>query len=291
MKTTLTSLLMLAASPALLADITATATPATATPQAPTRIQGNCDLLASNTLRATYLGIREIQTQTFDQEMPSITQVAVFQVIENLAYRRYVRYGDGRLHPGAYFSVEMNRELPGQPSSIVDTIAQMQPGEEAVMKMDHLYIFGDQTGMPIRPCSRMARRQAAAAGQVQPTAVPQQEGTASYTAVSRRFSIHGNGATASTEVISQKLPGSDEVQTRMFINGQEVDPATRQPLNATPAPSAPPAQPSAETPAPQQQPAERSEGDVIVEDTPQPAAPAPGPCPAPTPQPAENENF
>ncbi len=162
MKTTLTSLLMLAAaSPVLLADITAGA-PATTTPQTPTRVMGNCDLLASNTVRATFLGVRAIQTQSFDQATPTTVHVGVFQVMENLAYKRFVRYGDGSLKPGACFTVALTRDLPGQPANIADTIARMQPGEEAIMKIDHLYIFGDQEGKPIRPCSRMARRQGAA---------------------------------------------------------------------------------------------------------------------------------
>ncbi len=161
MKTTLTSLLMLAAaSPALLADISVS-TPVSPTPQTPARAMGNCDLLASNTVRATFLGVRALQMQSFDQAAPTTVHVAVFQVIDNLAYKRFVRYGDGALKPGSCFTVAMSRDLPGQPASIVDTIAQMQPGEEAVMKIDHLYIFGDQEGKPLRPCSRMARRQAA----------------------------------------------------------------------------------------------------------------------------------
>ncbi len=171
MKTTLTSLLVLAAaSPALLADIS-TGAPTTTTPQAPTRVMGNCDLLASNTVRATFLGVRALQSQAFDQELPTTVHVAVFQVIDNLAYKRFVRYGDGSLKPGSCFTVAMSRELPGQPASIADTIAQMQPGEEAVMKIDHLYIFGDQEGKAIRPCSRMARRQVAAPQQ--PAVAPQ----------------------------------------------------------------------------------------------------------------------
>ncbi len=187
MKTTLTSLLMLAAaSPALLADITATSTPATPTPQAPTRVMGNCDLLASNTVRATFLGVRALQTQSFDQPVPTTVHVAVFQVIENVAYKRVVRYGDGSLKPGACFTVALTRDLPGQPANIADTIIQMQPGEEALLKIDHLYIFGDLEGKSIRPCSRMARRQGVAAPvpavtpapvpAPQPVAPPVQEG-------------------------------------------------------------------------------------------------------------------
>ncbi len=170
MKTTLTSLLMLAAaSPALLADINATSTPTTATPQAPTRVMGNCDMLASNTVRAAFLGVRALQTQSFDQAVPATIHVAVFQVIENIAYQRLVRYGDGALKPGTCFTVALTRDLPGQPANIADTIIQMQAGEEALLKIDHLYIFGEQEGKSIRPCSRMARRQPAGTPIVPPT--------------------------------------------------------------------------------------------------------------------------
>ncbi len=275
MNTTFASLLVLAAaSPALLADIS-TGAPATPTPQMPTRIQGNCDLLASNTLRANFLGVRDIQVQNFDQELPTTVQVAVFQVIENLAYRRYVRYGDGRLQPGARFSVALSRDLPGQPASIVDTIAQMQPGEEAVMKIDHLYIFGDQEGKPVRPCSRMARRQAAAQqqpGAAAPAAPAPQQPVGYSSSMSRQFaiSVNGNGTTQSAEIISQKLPGSAEVRTRMFLNGQEVDPNTRQPLNATPAPA----------PAPEQPARDNNGDDTTIEIAPQNAAPLPAPAPS-----------
>ncbi len=273
MNTTLKSLLVLAtASPVLLADIN-TGAPATPTPQTPTRVQGNCDLLASNTLRATFVGLRDLQVQTFDQETPSTVQVAVFEVIENLAYRRYVRYGDGRLKPGTRFTVTLSRDLPGQPSSVVDTIGQMQPGEEAVMKIDHLYLFGDQEGKPIRPCSRMARRQDA--GQQATEAGAQPKPVTSGYSRQVSVSINGNGTMQSSEVIQQKLPGSDEVKTRVFVNGQEVDPTTRQPLNNTqPAPAPAASQPESEKPA------SGGGSDTIVEHVPQNAAPAPAPTPA-----------
>ncbi len=283
MNTTLTSLLMVAvASPALLADIS-TGAPTTPTPQTPTRIQGNCDLLASNTVRATFEGIQTLQTQSLDQATPVTVHVAVFRVIDNLAYRRFVRYGDGSLKPGARFTVALSRDLPGQPSSVVDTIVQMQPGEEVVMKIDHLYLFGDQEGKPIRPCTRMARRQGGAAGA---PAQPQlQTGPSLQTsAVSRQVSVsvNGNGQTESTEVISQKLPGSQEVKTRMYVNGVEVDPTTRQPL-------ATPQQPA---PAPAQQKADDHGDDTTVEHAPQNAAPTPAPAaPADNKPATESEGF
>ncbi len=261
MKTTLTSLLMLAAaSPLLLADISTGA--ATITPQSPSRVQGNCDLLASNTVRASFIGLRDVLSQSYDQASPVVSQVAVFQVIENLGYRRLVRYGDGQLKPGAHFTVAMNRELPGQPASIVDTITLMQPGEEALLKIDHLYLFGDMESKPIRPCSRMARRGAAATPAAQPQQAQPTAPTVQMSARSRQVSVsvNGNGETETCEVITEKHPGSDEVKTRMFINGKEVDPQTRQPLTAAP------------QQAPQQEADEHGD-DTTVEQAPQNATP------------------
>ncbi len=281
MKTPLTTLLLLAASgPALFADITV-GPPASPAPQVPTRTMGNCDLLASNTVRATFVGLRNIQTQSFDQEAPTTAQVAVFQVIDNLAYRRLVRYGDGRLLPGTNFAVAMDRELPGQPATVVDTISRMQPGEEAALRMDHLYLFGDAEGKSIRPCARIARKQDAATQQPVDAAQPvaPRPLVSGYSAGrSRQFSVSVNpdGSTQSVEVISEKLPGSDEVKTRMFINGQEVDPTTRQPLNAAPAPAPAP------TPAANEEGDKQDrDSDTIVEHAPQNAAPVPPPAPAP----------
>ncbi len=289
MNKTLTSLLvMAAASPALLADIS-TGAPASQTPQTPTRIQGNCDLLASNTVRATFLGVRTLQVQTFEQETPGTVDVAVFEVIDNLAYRRLVRYGDGSLKPGARFTVSMSRDLPGQPASVVDTISQMQPGEEAVMKIDHLYLFGDQEGKPIRPCSRMARRQGATADAPAPQPQLQTAPSLQTSAVSRQVSVsmNGNGQTETREIITQKLPGSNEVTRRMFINGVEVDPATKQPLadaqQANPAAPAPVTAPA--TPA-QQKPDEHGD-DTTVEQAPQNAVPVAPAAPAA----GQNESF
>ncbi len=176
MKTMLSTIIaMSVASPALLADLSVGAS--SPTPQMPTQVQGNCDLLASNAVRATYLGQIALAVQSIDQEAPGTMQVAVFQVIDNIAYRRYVRYGDGPLEAGTKFSVSMSRELPGQPASIADEIALMQPGEEAVLKIDHLYIFGEQEGRAIRPCTRMARAQAPTATP-KPAPTPAQPGSA-----------------------------------------------------------------------------------------------------------------
>lgn len=282
-------------------------------------MRGNCDLLASNTVRASFVGLRDMPVQTVEQDAPTMVQVAVFEVIDSLGYRKYVRYGDGQLTAGTRFTVAMNKELPGQPASIVDTISQMQPGEEAVLKIDHLYLLGGREGTPIRACSRMARRnaqpmvttgdtQVPADSNTQPAtpalptsvaplgggATPQQPGQPQFTAQSSRvmMQMDGNG-NMQTIRISQQTDASGQTTTRMFINGVEVDPQTRQPLNSVAPQSAAPQDAAAE----QKAAAEDSNDDTIVDkgaDIPQPAPVNPGTpqqqAPA-TPQPAGQQNI
>ena len=120
--------------------------------------RGNCDLMASNTVRAAFVGLRDLAVQRIDQDEPTTVQVGVFQVIDSLAYRRYNRIGDGQLTPGMQFTIGMNKELPGQPAENVDTISALQPGEEVVMRVDHLYLITGQEGESLRVCARLARR-------------------------------------------------------------------------------------------------------------------------------------
>lgn len=135
----------------------AMAEPEAETPVAPSVGRGNCDLMASNTVRAVFRGVQQVGEQ-------SAAQVAVFEVVQNLAHKRVVRYGDGQMPAGMVFTVLMDRNLPGQPSSVVDEIMQMQPGEEAVMKIDHLFLFEEPQGQNLRPCTRLARKPATAPG-------------------------------------------------------------------------------------------------------------------------------
>ena len=280
------AMVAVAAAPAAVADITAPA-PAAAAPQ------GNCDLLAANTVRAALRDVRDITTQSLEQDQPVTTKVAVFEVIENLAYKKYVRYGDGRLEPGTRFTVELRKDIPGQPAAVADEILQMKQGEEAVLKMDHLYMIGGAGNDPVRACSRIARSGAEApATPVQPDApqpdgqpaqpaAPQADGSVPTTAAplgsgGRRnaavpvlpqmddeddplgmgsgmgavvnsllqggmpagggssFQISfggGNGGNVqSTQVTQHYDSRTGKMVKRMFINGVEVDPETREPL-------------------------------------------------------------
>lgn len=230
----------------------------------PVQARGNCDLMASNTVTAQFVGLRELAVQRVDQQEPEKVQVGVFQVLNNLGYRKFNRIGDGQLVTGMKFTIAMNKQLPGQPAEHVDTIAALQPGEEVVMRVDHLYLLNGQSGESIRACARLARRNAAtpAAPAAQPAAapaplpIPGNQMTTSRTPggvqIMRRsasFSMHTDASGGMQTIQTSRYYDSatGEIKERMLINGVEVDPATRQPLaQATPTPAPAPAPTSEE---------------------------------------------
>ncbi|MBR6576096.1 MAG: hypothetical protein IKK73_03080 [Akkermansia sp.] len=267
--TLLTTVMALAMStPALLADISL-GFPRFAT----AGVQGNCDMMASNTVLASFVELRNLTVQRVDQVEPATVQVAVFEVTDNLAYRRFNRFADGRLEPGMQFTIAMNKELPGQPAEYVDTIAAMQPGDQVVMRVDHLYLMNGQSGESIRTCGRMARRNALSANPAaMPAAAPaplpipgavQQSNGMHMQMSSRSFSMttDANGQMQTVQTSQEYDPATGQMKTRMIINGVEVDPVTRQPLAqaAAPAPA-----PVSESQARQEAAADEDD-DTIVE--------------------------
>ncbi len=243
-------------------------------------MNGNCDMMASNTVLATFVGLRDLTVQSVDQTTPTTVQVAVFQVTDSLSYHRMNRFADGRLQPGMQFTIAMNKELPGQPAEYVDVIATMQPGENVVMRVDHLYLMHEQAGESIRVCARMARRNtqvpAAPVASPQtpsdtpaplpiPGAAPQQNGV-QFQMSSRSFSMttDANGQMQTVQTSREYDPATGQIKTRMTINGVEVDPETRQPL-AQPAVSAAPAPAPVSEEQAKQEASNDKENDTIIE--------------------------
>ncbi len=295
---TLSSVMALAMSTPMLLANNAPALRPMPTGLMPMQARGNCDLMASNTVNASFVGLRDLAVQRVDQSEPTTVQVGVFQVINNLAYRRFNRIGDGQLVPGMQFTIAMNKELPGQPAENVDTISSLQPGEEVVMRVDHLYLITGQEGESIRVCARLARRNAqpaAPAATPAPLPIPGTQqpaagGSVQYSSSSSSFSFTTggtNGPQMQTVQTSRVYdPATGQIKTRMIINGVEVDPVTRQPLApaAAPAPAAPAAAPAptSEEQA-RQEAAEDENDDTIIEHNNNPVV-QPGDTPIPTPE-------
>ncbi|MBR5890163.1 MAG: hypothetical protein IKY92_09000 [Akkermansia sp.] len=285
--TTISSVMALAMSPVLLANAPAlrimpanlVSVPGVTTAPAPT--EGNCDLMAANTVRAGFIGLRDLAVQRVDQDAPSTVQVAVFQVLDSLGYRRFNRFGDGQLTPGTQFTIAMNRELPGQPSANVDTIASLQPGAEVIMRVDHLYLRTEQEGESIRACARLAMANSdtpaapaaapAPAPLPIPGAMPQQTPGMSLQMSSRSFSMTTDASGQMQTVQTSRVydPATGQIKTRMLVNGVEVDPETRQPLATALAPVQQPEITPAPAPVSEQQAQqdaeEDDENDTIVE--------------------------
>ena len=290
---TLSSVMALAMSTPMLLANNAPALRAMPAGLMPMQARGNCDLMASNTVSASFVGLRDLAVQRVDQSEPSTVQVGVFQVINNLAYRRFNRIGDGQLVPGKHFTNAMNKELPGQPAENVDTISTLLPGEEVVMRVDHLYLITGQVGESIRVCARLARRNTQPAA---PTAAPAPlpipgapqaaPGGVQYSSSSASFSFSSgaNGQMQTVQTSRYYDSATGEIKTRMIINGVEVDPVTRQPL-APATPAAAPA-PTSEEQA-KQEAAEDEDDDTIIEHNNNPIV-QPGDKPALTPETTPN---
>lgn len=296
--TIISSVMALAMSTPVLLAYNAPALRAMPSALAPMQAQGNCDLMASNTVRAAFVGLRDLAVQRVDEDEPSTVQVALFQVIDNLAYRRFNRIADGQLMPGMQFTIGMNKELPGQPAENVDVISTLQPNEEVVMRVDHLYLITGQEGESLRVCARIARRNVAAAApdaQIPaataapaPLPIPGAQpsmSTGGFQMMSRSSSFSmttgANGEMQTIQTSRYYDSTTGEVKTRMLINGVEVDPVTRQPLAQAAAPAPAPA-PVSEEQA-REEATNDEEDDTIVEHNNNPVV-QPGDTPVATPE-------
>lgn len=158
-------------SPLLLADISM-GVPAVA--NLPRQGVYHSDLLASNAVYAVFKGIRSIPVVDLAVASPASEEVAVFEVKQNLAHRRYDRMGDGALNVGKLFSVSLAADVPGQAADVGRQIREMKPGEEALLHIDHIYLFREEGNENVRACTRFAkvepRRGAAASASGAPEA-------------------------------------------------------------------------------------------------------------------------
>ena len=117
------------------------------------------DLLASNAVHAVFKEIRSIPVVDLNVPDPGMEEVAVFEVKQNLANRRYDRMGDGAMNPGKIFAVSLSADVPGQDADVGRQIREMKPGDEALLNIDHIYLFREEGNKDVRACTRFARVQ------------------------------------------------------------------------------------------------------------------------------------
>lgn len=229
--------------------------------------QGNCRLMASNTVRAIYRGVVESGW--------GAAPAAHFTVIETLAHKSYEPEGDPMLPPGTLIGVELRRDIPGQPANVVDSILVMRPGEEAVMRMDHLYMLDPNYQGNLRVCARFQARMAApaatpGAAPVAPYGINPPASTQQPAPSPTARTTSGAAGQVSTH---WELDSQGHVRERIFVNGEEVAPPTLQQEEA-PASSTPTQPEQTASPAvPDRVLPEEGDGDdTIVETPPTPAA-------------------
>ncbi|MFI3244401.1 MAG: hypothetical protein R3Y56_09135, partial [Akkermansia sp.] len=184
MKTTIltSSIIALMMSPALMAQIPVMI-------PAPVMVQPSAKLFSSKAVRATFRGFKDQENSPTLSDMLTPTnpnapvasrRIAIFQVVEPLAYKRMSPYGSEQWKVGDLFKVELDVPLMGQSPEITEMVKQLQVGEEVVAKIDELFVFdGQAQGKLITPLVRMVRRNAPPA--VAP--VPATEATEEITAV------------------------------------------------------------------------------------------------------------
>ncbi len=252
MKTSLNILSLSLALLPLLTSLPSQAQLADAPPAPSTTPKGNSEHLSSNTIRAKFRGLREMDDPY--TMVPSLR--AIFEVTESLAYQIDSPHGSERLQPGDRFSVSLERGTHGQPDSIIKDINQMKEGDSAVMLMSTLFLRNEgesDGGRIIRPCTRFAAdkpvaparqrdRYADYADQSDPSQldphapiiVDPRGRRGQYRNSSRSVSISvNNGEVERVEHIREYDPQADRVVERLIINGVEVDPHTRQPLSGS----------------------------------------------------------
>ncbi len=281
---------------------------------APVMVQPSAKQFSSNAVRAIFRGFKQQESSPTLSDMltppapntPPMAQqrIAIFEVIESLAYKRLSPYASKQLEAGELFKVELDIPLLGQSEEITEMVKNLQVGEEVVAKLDELFVFdGQQQGRLTTPLVRMVRRNAPPQNHTDvipapnPTAeiqavdpadatpqpiqgalpMPQNQSASNRdngpiirrntTSNSSFVSVRSvNGVTETVQVQQERLPGTNEVRTRMFINGVEVDPQTKQPLSTTPAapatpnePAPSPVVPEDETAPPAEQPVQKVE--------------------------------
>lgn len=269
---------LLVAAPVALADISLGA-PAAAEPQ---RSVYHTDLLASNAVLATFKELRSIPVVRLDAA-PETEEVAVFEVKRNLAHRRYDRMGDGELKQGKLFSVSLAADVPGQDASLGNTLRELKAGEEALLNIDHIYVFREEGNENVHACTRFVKIQPGVAPGAPHTAAQQPNAlqprpdravlpiSSNTREVFTRVTIEpdGNGGMRQMKITEIREVSDDGKTTvRKFINNVEVDPQTDQPLPipaaepVTPEPAAPQPAAAAE-PAPEQPGEQPAPGDTF----------------------------
>lgn len=118
------------------------------------------DLLASNTVRAHYLGTLDIPCRHLTADCPDkcnhATRVARFRVLQNQDYQKSGEYGDDKMEPGSIVMIDIKNPTPGQKDSqLFSFIGKLEVG--ATVRFTQAHYYGDlgHAMLPFRPVTHI----------------------------------------------------------------------------------------------------------------------------------------
>lgn len=117
------------------------------------------DLLASNTVTAQFVGMKErpchFRTALCPDRCDHAMKAAQFRVLSNEAYEQPGKYGDDKAAPGNMIMVDARNDVPGQPDGMLQKLAELKPGQVVRLTQKHYYADLGTVAMPIRPVTEL----------------------------------------------------------------------------------------------------------------------------------------
>lgn len=125
-----------------------------------TPMPDKADLLASNTVRAHYLGTLDIPCRHRTADCPDkcnhATRVARFRVLRNQDYQKASEYGDDKMEPGSIVMIDIKNPTPGQDDAqLFSFIGKLKVG--ATVRFTQAHYYGDfgHAMLPFRPVTHI----------------------------------------------------------------------------------------------------------------------------------------
>lgn len=134
----------------------------------PVHVQPSAKHFSSNAVRATFRGFKNQDSSPTLSDMLSPEtnkagerRIAIFEVLEPLAYKRLSPYASQQMTVGQLFKVELDVPIFGQSADITAMVKTLVVGEEVVAKVDEVFVFdGMHEGQMQTTLVRMVRRNA-----------------------------------------------------------------------------------------------------------------------------------
>lgn len=165
---------------------------------------GNCDLLASDTVRAVFLDI----TSTAGGDY-----VARFEIVESLAHEQGSPARLKAMQVGETFSILLRSDIPGQPASIMESLVALRPGQLAILRLDRLFMldpsdYGERLVCArFRPLNSSANQPAGGSEDASQATVP-------ANSVFKQ----------NTSTIRYEVGDDGSIREKQYINGEEIAP-------------------------------------------------------------------